>query len=420
MELEQLEKVDWARTSVRLTSHAYRRLGTGRDWHVAEELAQEAIEQVIDPNYKDFDPADGSLFKHLGSVVNGLIQNRGRKKAESCVTVADPKDETSAVRRVSYEALLYFLGAPFAHERMKLMQAAFGFGKSKGPKALYIYGATNNGKSSLTKFALKLLAGHFTKPLTNDDYRKRKLDAMVTMGGVFPAVFDDVARLSKAHVSSAFKGYWESAWRAEFPQPALAFTCNKATVPEWAKTRVLRVDFDVVFRDSAVNSARLNDLLQRENPIFDWVAHLSVARLAELGPRIRAREEAAVELLDDDLSITRLVLQDLYTHAGRELPSYFPRQPVHTLFNPEQRRWMEHQRLGKLELKQDGNTLRIEFAEDLDTHEVKELISYIPQEVKSRRVGHTLIVEAVSEFHHWLSKEDDSIWTRIKRWAGIA
>ncbi|MCP4808888.1 MAG: hypothetical protein GY913_06550 [Proteobacteria bacterium] len=110
----------------------------------------------------------------------------------------------------------------------------------------------------------------------------------------------------------------------------------------------------------------------------------------------------------------------VHWNAGRELPSYFPRQPVHTLFNPEQRRWMEHQRLGKLELKQDGNTLRIEFAEDLDTHEVKELISYIPQEVKSRRVGHTLIVEAVSEFHHWLSKEDDSIWTRIKRWAGIA
>ena len=56
-----------------------------------------------------------------------------------------------------FEAILYFLSAPFFHEQMKSRRAKVGLVDRRGPLFLLIYGRSSNGKSTFLQFALKLL-----------------------------------------------------------------------------------------------------------------------------------------------------------------------------------------------------------------------------------------------------------------------
>jgi len=356
-------------------------------------------------------PHDTSLLDSALAHIETYVESVGACEAQAL----DPQYAMTSI----YEALLFFLAAPFAHERMKVMRSAFGPSKSKGPKSLYIYGATNNGKSSLAKFALKLLAGQHVKPLTNDDYKKDRLLAAANMGGVFPAVFDDVLSLSKdAWVGGVFKGYWEASWRETCSQPALIFTCNRPSVPDWAKSRVHRLDFDVVFADNAANSVRLADLLEEENPVFGWFAERYLDALAELKPGVESRSVESLAKLDDELALARETMTCLYQHAARPLPGYFPTRPVHETYSPEPKRLADMIQLGKIVEKKAGNRLILTFAEDLEDQDVKELASYVPQEAKPRRRGRTLIIEGVPEYESWVKRGRTgfSLWSRVTRW----
>jgi hypothetical protein len=62
-----------------LTSFAQRRLGPHASWAEAEDLAQDAIRRAFDPAHVAWDPRrQPDLFRYLGSIVNGLVQNRRR------------------------------------------------------------------------------------------------------------------------------------------------------------------------------------------------------------------------------------------------------------------------------------------------------------------------------------------------------
>lgn len=80
---DALEQVDWASTLRRLTLYAKRRLGTEVTIEEAEDIAAEAVRQMLDPTYRGWDPQREQLLWHLQSNVNGLISNRRRKKALS-------------------------------------------------------------------------------------------------------------------------------------------------------------------------------------------------------------------------------------------------------------------------------------------------------------------------------------------------
>lgn len=76
------DEFDWEDVYKRLLAFTHRRLGQGLA--DAEEITQEALEQFFDPDYADWERADGDGFEqlllHLGSRANGLIRNHRRKR----------------------------------------------------------------------------------------------------------------------------------------------------------------------------------------------------------------------------------------------------------------------------------------------------------------------------------------------------
>jgi hypothetical protein len=96
---ERLEAVDWADVSARLTAYALRRLGRGGLIADAEDLSQRAILQLLEPDYKDWNP-DVPVLEHLRSTVNGLVRNdrvtaKARKtvlglEGDSIARIGDP------------------------------------------------------------------------------------------------------------------------------------------------------------------------------------------------------------------------------------------------------------------------------------------------------------------------------------------
>lgn len=76
---DALESVDWNDTSQRLTRFAIQKLGGRHELGRAEDLSQSAIVQVLDENYKEWDPAKESILNHLKRVVWGLISHHRTK-----------------------------------------------------------------------------------------------------------------------------------------------------------------------------------------------------------------------------------------------------------------------------------------------------------------------------------------------------
>jgi predicted transcriptional regulator len=86
-----LEGVDWRATTLRLTKFAHMRT-KGVSWELAEDLAQEAITQLLDPRYMDWDPErEPELLEHLQNVVRGLASNRRRTAATSREIAMSPE-----------------------------------------------------------------------------------------------------------------------------------------------------------------------------------------------------------------------------------------------------------------------------------------------------------------------------------------
>lgn len=95
---EEIERHDWDDVSRRLTAYARWRLGWNANIADAVEIAQEAIRIVLDPEFREFDPAKEDLMWHLQSNVNGIINNRRKKKALANEKVRDLHVETSDER----------------------------------------------------------------------------------------------------------------------------------------------------------------------------------------------------------------------------------------------------------------------------------------------------------------------------------
>ena len=91
-----------------------------------------------------------------------------------------------------FEALLYFLSAPFAHEHMQIRRQHYALIDQRGPQALYIVGPSQNGKSTFVRFALQLLSGKHVNPLDGGQFTKTRVRSASALGTVFPLVFDDV------------------------------------------------------------------------------------------------------------------------------------------------------------------------------------------------------------------------------------
>ena len=296
-----------------------------------------------------------------------------------------------------FEALLYILASPFANERMKATRERHGAVTRRGPAVLYVTGPSSNGKTAFVKFALKLLTGYNVEPIDGQNhFTKTQVRAIRNLQTVFPMVFDDVPAARK--LEGVVKPYWETEWRPDIVFPQLVITSNEESLEEWAKTRVKLIHFDVHFTESKVNKDRLASLLARETHFFRWFSYLYFQQLG-----------GEAFLADDQLKLARVVLKQLYQHAGRPLPPFFLDVPLELIHDPGRSEWMRVIRLRKVTLDENANEAVIDFAADLEPREISRYEGHLPQEIKHKRAGKSLIVQNPASLFAWIPRND---WPR--------
>jgi hypothetical protein len=201
------------------------------------------------------------------------------------------------------------------------------------------------------------------------------------------------------------KAHWESWWVPTGVSPQIVIASNRATLPEWAKTRVKRIDFDVHFAPSEGNTTKLATFFERPSQLFRWFSALYLENLHML-----------LEPRDDELHLARGVLQRLYDHAGRKPPSFFPARPLEEIYDPGSARWRDLiHRKKQASLRRERDRLTIEFADDLQHHEITPYLGLLPQTLKTERSGRKLIVENPAEFERWLGADRPSMLERLRR-----
>lgn len=299
----------------------------------------------------------------------------------------DPKFAKASM----FEALLYVFFSPFASEYIRRRRLAYGQADPKGPRFLYLYGPSQNGKTTFFRFALKLLTGQDMEALRREEFTRRKIRGAASIGTVFPLTFDDVEFSGKPWVADVFKSYWETWWTGKLDMPQILMSSNEPRLQDWARSRVKRIDFDVHFASTGEEKRKLRDLLEYDNPIFHWFSNLYLNHLAA--------EEA---FSDDELYIARTVMLELYEHAGRKRPDFFLDQPVEKRYDLGKKRWADLL-YGRREAKlgREKERLLVRFPDQMQFWEIRRFEGYLPPEVKARQEGHTIIIETPDDFNAW-------------------
>jgi hypothetical protein len=171
-------------------------------------------------------------------------------------------------------------------------------------------------------------------------------------------------------------------------------TSNLYNLPEWAKSRSKQVHFDVYFAPTEDTRRTLADLFVRENRIFNWFSYLYLQHLRNYEPNS-----------DDELETARIVMKQVYEYAGRDVPSLFPEEPIEQLYDMGREKWLDLLHgLKQAETRKDKGRTLVDFSSDMAIREVKEYQGLLPQSIKSRIQGKTLIIESPHEYEAWLYK----------------
>lgn len=343
---------------------------------------------------------DASLVPLSEAPPDPMIVNQSLELTESYLNTVDMAESADplAAKTSMFEALLYIFFTPFAHEYMKTKRARYGLIDTRGPRFLYIYGPTQNGKTTFLRFSLRLITGRIMEALSRQDFTKTRIANTLLTETAFPLTFDDVDPSRTSGIEDLFKSYWERWWRDQYVSPQIVISSNSPRLKDWAKSRVKRIDFDVHFVPTEISKERLAKLFAEDNHIFKWFSYLYLDRLNTDGLPS-----------DDELQTARLVMQDLYKHAGRALPVFFPSEPIEKLHDPGRKDWQDLlYGLRKATSENEGKRQLITFAKDIQPWEINDYQSYLPQTIKHRRRGNTIIVENPKEFDKWLGRHRHS------------
>lgn len=344
----------------------------------------------------------GSIFSLSQPLPDAATVDQGLQHIEDYVHTIDlGKTPDPAFAKASmFEALLYIFFSPFANEYMRRKRMAYGQVDPKGPRFLYIYGPTQNGKTTFFRFALKLVTGQDMEAVPREEFSSRKIRGAASIGTVFPLVFDDVEFSGKRWVPDVLKAYWETWWRGDLDVPQLVLSSNEPRLQDWARSRVKRLDFDVHFASTEESKRKLKGLFERDNGVFRWFSHLYLRHLA-----------ADSGFSDDELHVARVVMRQLYDYAGRAAPEFFLDQPVETKYDLGRTRWADllyKRRDAKLEREKER--LLVRFPGEMQFWEIRRFEGYLPPEVKARQEGHTIIIETPLEFDDWCPPPRRRLW----------
>lgn len=322
--------------------------------------------------------------------------NRGLKLIEDYLATVDSGESANplSAKAGMFEALLYMFFTPFANEYMRAKRARYGLIDTRGPRFLYLYGPSQNGKTTFLRFALKLITGRIIEPLSRQDFTKTRINSAVLTETAFPLVFDDVDPSRTPGIEDVFKSYWERWWRDQYVSPQIVIASNTPRLKEWAKSRVKRIDFDVHFAPTETDKERLASLFSQDSLVFRWFSHIYLSRLDD-------NELPG----DDELRLARTVIKELYQFAGRPLPDFFPSVPIERLYDPGRRDWRDLiYVLHKAVVEEQGNRKLVTFSKDMQHWEINDYQGYLPQTIKYQRKGNTIVIENPGEFDRWLGQ----------------
>jgi hypothetical protein len=290
---------------------------------------------------------------------------------------------------------------------MKVRRRNYALIDRRGPQALYIFGPSQNGKSTFVRFALQLLTGEHVTALPGAQFSKTRVMSVCSLGTVFPLAFDDLDVIRKGGAfEEVLNSYWESWWEEDCAVPQLIFTSNTENLKDWAKSRIKRIDFDVHFVPTERRKGALNQILAEHNPIFKWFAFLYLRRL-----------EAGVQPTDDELQTSRAVMRELYAHAGRLVPVIFPDRPLEHTYDPGRRVWQDLlYGLHNADALQQNNRLLITFKDEMQHAEIRGALGHLPQTVKHQLKGKTVVIESPAEFQAWLHPVEARNESWLGRW----
>lgn len=333
--------------------------------------------------------------------------DQGLESIEAYLNTVDLGESANplSAKTSMFEALLYMFSTPFANEYMKAKRARFGIIDTRGPRFLYIYGPSQNGKTTFLRFSLKLITGKIIEPLSRQDFTKTRITNTMLTESTFPLVFDDVDPSRTPGIEEVFKSYWERWWRDQYVSPQIVIASNSPRLKEWAKSRVKRIDFDVHFAPSEDAKERLAKLFSQDNQVFKWFSYQYMTRL-----------DSDELPSDDELRLARAVMKQLYEHARRPLPAFFPAEPIEKLYDPGRRDWQDLLfRLRKATVAQEGDRKLITFSKDMQHWEINDYQGYLTQTVKYQRRGNTIVIENPKEFDKWLGQppQTPSLLARI-------
>ncbi len=326
------------------------------------------------------------------------LVNQSLELVESYINTVDLAESANpiAAKTSMFEALLYMFFTPFANEYMRAKRARFGLMDTRGPRYLYIYGPSHNGKTTFLKFVLKLITGQMIEPLSPQYFTKTRIANAALTETAFPLVFDEFVPSAARGIDEVFKSYWERWWRPDYVSPQLVIASNTPRLKEWAKSRVKRIDFDVHFISTEASKERLNKLFDQDNRVFKWFSYLYLDAL-------NGGEPAS----DDELLLSRKAMKQLYQHAGRPVPAFFPNEPIEKIYDPGRKDWQDLlYGIHKATAKDDGKRKLVTFAKDMQPWEINDYQSYLPQTVKYQRRGNTIIIENPKEFEKWLGQPE--------------
>jgi hypothetical protein len=313
-----------------------------------------------------------------------------------------------AVKMNIMEAVLYTMAAPFSNEWLRQKRKVRMLTDRTGPKHLMIFGDAGNGKTTFGRFQNHLLSTKPVEPINGKNYNKPDWDNLfehvMTQGSPYPVIIDDIKSNCFTNQSGNLEGriktYFENDWSSKSVYPMMIFNTNHGNMAEWAAgRRVRKLDFLLKFKGNADEQMKVESILNRKNYVF-----------SEFSRRYSAQLSMGFEYSADELKLAREVFQDMYKHAERDLPDYFPdeepekRYDMDAIWCAERESWelFTEEKMktsnGKI-LKLKFNTDRYGKSKTLETFE-----SRLPPEVSTQIDGSTLIIKNPEEYRNFMSR----------------
>ncbi|WP_254768439.1 hypothetical protein [Salinilacihabitans rarus] len=306
----------------------------------------------------------------------------------------------TAVMAQMYEAFLYGFWAPFANQYAEALSSPSRT-LDNVLQHLYIEGNSDAGKDKLTEYILRLVSDNTViSGVDADDVGVDEIRGVREWDTCFPYAIID-AEKGKIEGWSPIRNYWGDWTPTSVDQPCLIFTTNDSLPKSEFRNRMKILSMGVSFpsnpEDPGFHAAQddLAEVLERENPIFSYVARRMLA------------EQPWTEG-NGTVEDVRQIFCDFYEEAGREPPEYFPaNEPAEQMYDTGRLKWQRDIQGGRVEFESEPDGMNADF--DREDWEVYDYEKRLDKRFMSDKSGTSVYIGAPEDFAEWVGYSVDEL-----------